>query len=167
MANTNAIPSTLLLLSKQHDTSNELKKTDGTDVDSVNAARATVISVSSIATAIASPPPGETVMSFSFVGVENLQTTNNSTLQRNWNSTKTAILRNQQGSRTAIKSSSPSATANNNTALQKFHKTDAPMLNYISDSHLTNKHRHYDPRYVLVLLNMTGVCVHVHVCVCE
>lgn len=52
-------------------------------------------------------------------------------------------------SRVIIKSSStPSAMANNNTSTQKLHKPDAPMLNYIFDSHLANKHRHYDPRYV-------------------
>lgn len=54
------------------------------------------------------------------------------------------------GSRAAIKSSSPSAAASNNTVSPKSHKPDAPMLNYIFDSHLaTNKHHHYDPRYVL------------------
>lgn len=56
----------------------------------------------------------------------------------------TQAIRNHLISRTAIKSSSPSAT---NSTL-KSHKTDAPMLNYIFDSHLaTNKHHHYD-RYV-------------------
>lgn len=49
-------------------------------------------------------------------------------------------LRSQQISRTAIKLS-PAAT---NSTL-KTHKTDAPMLNYIFDSHLaTNKHHHHD-----------------------
>lgn len=44
--------------------------------------------------------------------------------------------------RTTIKSS-PSAT--NSTTPMKSHKTDAPMLNYIFDSHLaTNKHHHRD-----------------------
>lgn len=55
-------------------------------------------------------------------------------------------MRNHLISRTAIKSSSPSAA---NSTL-KSHKTDAPMLNYIFDSHLaTNKHHHYD-RYVKI-----------------
>lgn len=47
----------------------------------------------------------------------------------------------QQIARKAIKSS-PAAT--NSTTLRS-HKTDAPMLNYIFDSHLaTNKHHHHD-----------------------
>lgn len=68
----------------------------------------------------------------------------------------TQLLRNHLSSRIAIKSSSasllaslPSAVAaaagNKNVTIQKGHKTDAPMLNYIFDSHLaTNKHHHYD-----------------------
>lgn len=49
-------------------------------------------------------------------------------------------LRTQQIARKAIKSS-PAAT---NSTLRS-HKTDAPMLNYIFDSHLaTNKHHHHD-----------------------
>lgn len=66
----------------------------------------------------------------------------------------TQLLRNHLSSRTAIKSSplsslasvgAASATANTNATMQKSHKTDAPMLNYIFDSHLaTNKHHHYD-----------------------
>ncbi len=49
-------------------------------------------------------------------------------------------LRTQQITRKAIKSS-PAAT---NSTLRS-HKTDAPMLNYIFDSHLaTNKHHHHD-----------------------
>lgn len=49
-------------------------------------------------------------------------------------------LRTQQIARKAIKSS-PAAT---NLTLRS-HKTDAPMLNYIFDSHLaTNKHHHHD-----------------------
>lgn len=75
------------------------------------------------------------------IGAVNIQTTN--ILQRN-----AAVSRDQLNSRDVIKSSSASAAANNNTATQKHHKPDAPMLNYIFDSHLTNKHRHYDPRYV-------------------
>lgn len=68
----------------------------------------------------------------------------------------TQLLRNHLSSRIAIKSSSASslssppsavaaATGNKNVTIQKGHKTDAPMLNYIFDSHLaTNKHHHYD-----------------------
>lgn len=65
----------------------------------------------------------------------------------------TQLLRNHLSSRNAIKSSfssSPplavaSGTGNTNMTMQKSHKTDAPMLNYIFDSHLaTNKHHHYD-----------------------
>lgn len=67
----------------------------------------------------------------------------------------TQLLRNHLSSRNAIKSSSSfssspslavaSATGNTNMTMQKSHKTDAPMLNYIFDSHLaTNKHHHYD-----------------------
>lgn len=49
-------------------------------------------------------------------------------------------LRTQQIARKAIKSS----TAATNSTLRS-HKTDAPMLNYIFDSHLaTNKHHHHD-----------------------
>ncbi|XP_031621554.1 uncharacterized protein LOC116339674 [Contarinia nasturtii] len=58
------------------------------------------------------------------------------------------VSQDQLNSRVVIKSSStPSAMPNNNTSAQKQHKPDAPMLNYIFDSHLANKHRHYDPRY--------------------
>lgn len=146
MANVNALPLTAAsLLSKQHDTENELKENDATAVDFVNEAIATVIPVSTVVSAM--PSPSETQISMD-VGVANLQTVN--ALQRNRNGTKSAISRNQQSSRTAIKSSSASAPPNNNTAAQKFHKTDAPMLNYIFDSHLANKHRHYDPRYVVI-----------------
>lgn len=50
-------------------------------------------------------------------------------------------LRTQQIAPKAIKSSSAAAT---NSTLRS-HKTDAPMLNYIFDSHLaTNKHHHHD-----------------------
>lgn len=64
----------------------------------------------------------------------------------------TQLLRNHLSSRAAIKSSSvmtsvaaASANGNTNLTMQKSHKTDAPMLNYIFDSHLaTNKHHHYD-----------------------
>lgn len=147
----NAKPSTLLRLSKQHDTSNGLRKTDGTAVDSVGAAaRATVNSQPPSQTSAS--PLSQSALLLGLVGAQNLQTNSNSTVQRNRNSTgKSAILWNQHGSRTAIKSSSPSATTNNNAASKNFNKTDAPMLNYIFDSHLTNKHRHYDPRYVPVL----------------
>lgn len=146
MASGNASPLAVSLLSEQHDTKNELTENDGTAVDFVNEAIATVIPVSTVISMMA--PLGSAQIS-SGAGIANLQTAN--PLQRNRNSTKSAILRNQQtGSRTAIKSSSPSATANNNTATQKFHKTDAAMLNYIFDSHLASKHRHYDPRYVYV-----------------
>lgn len=65
-------------------------------------------------------------------------------LQRN-----ATVSQEQLKLRAAINSSSPSAIANNNTFEEKQHKPDAPMLNYIFDSHLANKHRHYDPRYVL------------------
>lgn len=136
-------------LSKQHDTNTELKANnddDGTAVDFVNEALATVIPVSTVVSAL----PSNAAIALA-TGAANLQTQN--PLQRSINITKAAVVsRNQLSSRIAIKSSSPSAssTANNNTGLQKFHKTDAPtMLNYIFDSHLTNKHRHYDPRYVL------------------
>lgn len=144
-------PSTVVVtpLSKQHDTNTELKANndddDGMAVDFVNEALATVIPVSTVVSAL----PSDAVIALA-TGAANLQTQN--PLQRSINNTKTAIVsRNQLSSRIAIKSSSPSAssTANNNTGSQKFHKTDAPtMLNYIFDSHLTNKHRHYDPRYV-------------------
>lgn len=133
-------------LSKQHDTNIKLKENDdGTAVDFVNEAVATVIPVSTLVSAM----PNDTLIVLG-TGAANLQTPN--PLQRSRNNTKATAgiaLRNQLNSRTAIKSSSPSASANNNTVSQKFHKTDAPtMLNYIFDSHLTNKHRHYDPRYV-------------------
>lgn len=132
-------------LPKQHDTDNELDGNDGTAVDFVNEAVATVIPVSTIVSTMLSSNDDGGGGAGRASGV-NLQTTN--PLQRNRNNTKASILRNQQNARTAIKSSSPSVTPNNNTATQKFHKTDAPMLNYIFDSHLANKHRHYDPRYV-------------------
>lgn len=49
-------------------------------------------------------------------------------------------LRTQPTARKTIKSSS---AATNSTL--RSHKTDAPMLNYIFDSHLaTNKHHHHD-----------------------
>lgn len=49
--------------------------------------------------------------------------------------------RNHQIARTSINLSSSAAT--NSTV--KSHKTDAPMLNYIFDSHLaSNKHHHHD-----------------------
>lgn len=67
-----------------------------------------------------------------------------------------AVSRNQQNPRTAIKSSSPSAVANNT---HKNHKPDAPMLNYIFDSHLaTNKHHHYD-RYALSVCYLS-LCIY-------
>lgn len=144
MANANASSLTAAsLLSKQHNTENELRENDATAVDFVNEAIATVIPVSTVVSAMPSPSGTHLLTD---VGVANLQTVN--PMQRNRNGTKSAISRNQQSSRTAIKSSSASAAPNNNTATQKFHKTDAPMLNYIFDSHLANKHRHYDPRYV-------------------
>lgn len=130
-------------LSKQHDTENELDGNDGTAVDFVNEAVATVIPVSTIVSTMLSS--NETP---AFIGGTSMNLQPTYPLQRNRNNTKVTISRNQQNARTAIKSSSPSATANNNTSSQKFHKTDAPMLNYIFDSHLANKHRHYDPRYV-------------------
>ncbi|XP_055716820.1 uncharacterized protein LOC129810396 isoform X2 [Phlebotomus papatasi] len=34
-----------------------------------------------------------------------------------------------------------------NSTLGKSHKTDAPMLNYIFDSHIVNKHHHHDFRF--------------------
>ncbi|XP_055297900.1 uncharacterized protein LOC129566198 isoform X2 [Sitodiplosis mosellana] len=140
-----AAPSTFVAtpLSKQHDTNTELMgNDDGTAVDFVNEALATVIPVSTVVSAM----PSDAVIALA-TGAANLQTPN--PLQRSRNNTKaTVVSRNQLSSRTSIKSSSPFASANNNTAPQKFHKTDAPtMLNYIFDSHLTNKHRHYDPRY--------------------
>lgn len=52
-----------------------------------------------------------------------------------------ASLRTQPIARKTIKSSPAAAT---NSTLRS-HKTDAPMLNYIFDSHLaTNKHHHHD-----------------------
>ena len=58
-------------------------------------------------------------------------------------------IRNHQNARTQFKllagssSSSSSPSAANSTL--RSHKTDAPMLNYIFDSHLaTNKHHHHD-----------------------
>lgn len=75
------------------------------------------------------------------IATANIQTAN--LLQRN-----ATVSRDQLNSRAVIKSPSPSAMANNNSTVQKQPKPDAPMLNYIFDSHLTNKHRHYDPRYV-------------------
>lgn len=74
------------------------------------------------------------------IGTVTIQTAN--ILQRT-----ATVSRDQLNARTVIKSSSPSsAIANNNASSQKQHKPDAPMLNYIFDSHSTIKHSHYDPR---------------------
>lgn len=94
-----------------------------------------------VATVIPVLASNETQTAAVAIGSVNIQTM--STLQRNAN-----VSRDQLNSRTVIKSSSPSAISNNSTIAQKQHKPDAPMLNYIFDSHLANKHRHYDPRYV-------------------
>ncbi|XP_055297878.1 uncharacterized protein LOC129566190 [Sitodiplosis mosellana] len=112
------------------DDANELQGNEATAHGLSNVVTvATVISVSN-----------ETQAMVGIVATANIQTAN--LLQRN-----ATVSRDQLNSRTVIKSSSPSAMANNNLTVQKQQKPDAPMLNYIFDSHLTNKHRHYDPRY--------------------
>lgn len=129
------------LVKDQHDSdtdNNELEERDSVAIDLIDKTVATIIPV---------PPndlmklPNETRITHN-IGAITIHTTN--TLQRN----TTTVSRDQLNSRAVIKSSSPSTMANNNTTSQKQHKPDAPMLNYIFDSHLANKHRHYDPRYV-------------------
>lgn len=119
-----------LVSDKQPDNENKLQENAVTALVSGNeTASVTVIPVSN---------ETQTIVS---ITMANTQTANK--LQRN-----ATVSWDQLNSRAVIKSSSPSAMANNNTTAQKQHKPDAPMLNYIFDSHLTNKHRHYDPRYV-------------------
>lgn len=126
----------------ESDTDNELEERDSVAIDLVD---------EKVATRIPVPPnvlmklPNETRITHN-IGAITIQTTN--TLQRN----TTTVSRDQLNSRAVIKSASPSTMPNNNTTSQKQPKPDAPMLNYIFDSHLANKHRHYDPRYVCIKL---------------
>lgn len=119
---------------ERDDTENELRKATVFDtVDRVHAAASNVPSIKNL---------NDTALA---IGAVNIQIAN--MLQRN-----ATVSRDQLSSRAVIKWPSTSASANNNTAaVQKHNKPDAPMLNYIFDSHLTNKHRHYDPRYVSLL----------------
>lgn len=123
------------LVNDQHGSNvdNHLNENDGVAVDLADKTVATVIPVS---TKLSNDKQTTTLD----IGSVNIQTAN--ILQRT-----ASVSRDQLNSRTVIKSSSSSAIANNDTSSQKQHKPDAPMLNYIFDSHLANKHRHYDPRY--------------------
>lgn len=118
------------------DTDNELEGIDGVAVDLDDKVLATVMPVSGN---VPSELSNKTRTTFD-IGTVTIQTAN--IMQR-----MATVSRDQLNSRTVIKSSSPSsAIANNNASSQKQHKPDAPMLNYIFDSHSTNKHSHYDPR---------------------
>ncbi|KAJ6635346.1 Ubiquitin-conjugating enzyme E2 B, partial [Pseudolycoriella hygida] len=90
----------------------------------------------------ASPPPS-TIIFPTTPNTLGLTTTESSIIVPKHSQSKNGqsqSLRTQQIARKAIKSS-PAAT---NSTLRS-HKTDAPMLNYIFDSHLaTNKHHHHD-----------------------
>lgn len=93
-----------------------------------------------------SPPPQPTAIIFPATTPSTLRLTTAETsiiIPKHHSQSKNGqsqSLRTQQIARKAIKSS-PAAT---NSTLRS-HKTDAPMLNYIFDSHLaTNKHHHHD-----------------------
>lgn len=92
------------------------------------------------------PPPPATTIIFPTTTPNTLRLTTSETsiiIPKHHSQSKNGqsqTLRTQQIARKAIKSS-PAAT---NSTLRS-HKTDAPMLNYIFDSHLaTNKHHHHD-----------------------
>lgn len=141
------IPMTASLVQQKHESENELEENEGVGVgvgvgDAVDAgAVATVVPVSTI---VSTKLSNKTQTTDTEMMHKHIQAT--SILQRN-----ATVSRDQLNSRAVIKSSSTSAIANNNTTNQKQQKPDAPMLNYIFDSHLANKHRHYDPRYVYIL----------------
>lgn len=123
---------------KDDNIANELDEDSGKTMDFTNDETvATVIPVLPNAT---NNHLNETRITYD-IGAVTLQTN----MQRN-----ATISRDQLNLLGVIKSSSSSssAMANNNATNQKQHKPDSPMLNYIFDAHLTNKHRHYDPRYV-------------------
>lgn len=142
LTNIEISPVAAQLVRVQHgnDDDNELDDSDGVTVDLADKRLATVMPVS------AQLPNNIRTTTTLDIGSVNIHTA--TTLQR------TAIVsRDQLNSRAVIKSSSASAIANNNTSNQKHHKPDAPMLNYIFDSHLANKHRHHDPRYEYVSMH--------------
>lgn len=128
---------------KDGNVDNELDGDDGKALDFTDEAVATVIPVSQNAT---NNHRNETRITYD-IGTVTIQTN----MQRS-----ATISRDQLNLLGVIKSSSSSSSAsssamannNNNATSQKQHKPDAPMLNYIFDAHLANKHRHYDPRYV-------------------
>lgn len=126
-------------VNEEDNINNELDENDRKIVDAIGGhAVGTVIPATSNATNTHSNHTRRTYD----IGTVTIQTN----MQRN-----TTISRDQLNLLGVIKSSSSSsssAMANNNATTQKQHKPDSPMLNYIFDSHLTNKHRHYDPRYV-------------------
>lgn len=130
------------LVKDQHGSDSETDTNTDTDnelegIDLVDKISATIIPVSEN---VPLKLPNKARTTFD-IGTVTIQTVN--ILQRT-----ATVSRDQLNSRTVIKSSTPSsAIANNNASSQKQHKPDAPMLNYIFDSHSTNKHSHYDPRY--------------------
>lgn len=131
------------LVKDQHGSDSETDTNTDTDnelegIDLVDKVSATIIPVSEN---VPLKLPNKARTTFD-IGTVTIQTAN--ILQRT-----ATVSRDQLNSRTVIKSSSPSsAIANNNASSQKQHKPDAPMLNYIFDSHSTIKHSHYDPRYI-------------------
>lgn len=144
---------------------NELDGDNGKAVDSTNDETvATVIPVSPNATNNSHPNEARITYDIETVTIQtNMQ--RNATISRD----QLNLLGVIKSSSSSSSSASSSAMANNNATNQKQHKPDAPMLNYIFDAHLTNKHRHYDPRYVKLFrftFTSTFTCLHLKLCGC-